>query len=138
MAIWERYSFAGTLSTEQSFANTELFHNEEDTDNFQNADVVIVDGIVTVITDSDDLCGVRLLIAHELLLTASLVYGNPGPSDVMNYYQWFVGRGPLVFRLRAKRTIPPQFKLWAQIFKEKGTTSTAIRGGLLAYMQLKH
>ncbi len=138
MPIWERYSFNGTLSTEGVAQNIQLFHNEEDTDNFQNAPVIVLDGIVTVLTDTDDLCGVRLLIAHELLLTGDLTYGNPGPSDEMNYYQWFCGRGPLVFRLRSQKTIHPQYKLWAQIWKEKGTTSTVLRGGLLAYMHLKH
>ncbi len=138
MPIWERYGrdFSVTAINDQS--TSVVFHNQEDTDNFQNADVVIVDGIVTVLTNTDDLCGVRLLVAPEILTTADLAFPAPDPHDRMVYYSWFCGRGPLVFRLRSKRTIPPENRLMVQGWKEEGTALTSIKIGIHLLFVVKH
>ncbi len=138
MPIWERYDGEGGVTAVGNHINTEVFHNEEDTDNFQNADVIIVDGILTVITDTDDLVGIRTLVCPELLTTVDLTEDNPGPHDRMVYYSWFAGRGPLVFRLRSKKTIPPEHKLWMQVWKARGTTLTDVKWGLHVFLHLKH
>lgn len=139
MAIWERFSTENTLSTAATHTNNLLLHNQEDTDNFQNADIVLVDGILTVITDTDDLCGVRLILMHELIEDdANLDEGNPQPDSRQVWYTFFCARGPLVFRLRSKKTLWPQHKLYLQAWKEKGGTSTTIRCGILLLEQLKH
>ncbi len=138
MPIWERYSVDNTLVAAGSIVNDQLFHNEEDTDNFQSADVIIVDGIVTVITTTDNLVGVRLVIAHEIMVSGDLTQFQPAPHDRMVYYSWFCARGPLVFRLRSKKTIPPENKLWLQTWKEKGALSTEVKVGVHMFLHLKH
>ncbi len=136
--IWERYDIGHSMAGEGVHTTTELFYNKEDTDNFQNADVVVVDGIATIITDTDDLCGVRLVVAHDSIVAADIDENTPGPQTGMVYYTWYAARGPLVFRLRSKKTIPPFHKLWANTWKARGTTSTQLRAGFLLALQLKH
>ncbi len=138
MPIWERYSGGVQFITQGSHYNEQVFHNQEDTDNFQSADVIIVDGILTVNTDSDDLMGIRLLVVPELLVDGDLTEDAPAPHDRMVYYSWYAARGPLVFRLRSKKTIPPENKLWVQTWKAGGSATTQIRWGLHAFMHLKH
>ncbi len=138
MPIWERYDGEDTLVNVGDHGNSLIFHNEEDTDNFQSADVVIVDGIMTVVTDTDDLIGVRMLILPEVMTTADFNEDTPAPHDRGVYYSWYVGRGPLVFRLRAKRTIYAEHKLWLNTWKARGTSSTKVRWGLHAFLHLKH
>ncbi len=138
MPVWERYDIDPVVTAQGDHSNTAVFHNEEDTDNFQSADVVIVDGIVTVLTNTDDLCGVRMLIASELLLTGDLTEDQPNPHDDQVYYSWYVGRGPLVFRLRSKRIVPPEHKLWVQVWKARGSTATTVAVGLHLLFVVKH
>ncbi len=136
MPIWEKYSGSATLSTQFTNLTTEVLHNEEDTDNFQNADLVFVDGILTLNTNGDDLFLVRLILAHELMSSADAA--NVNFDDNGNWYQFFASRGPLVFRLRSKKTLHPQHKLWMSIIKENGNTSETLRWGLMIFEQLKH
>jgi len=138
MALWERYQGEQTLVTLGSHHNRELLYNEEDTDNFQQADLVVVDGIVTLHTDTDDLVGARLLVLHDSILTGVFNENDPSPDDPQVYYNFFIARGPLPFRLRSKKTIPPSHKLWLQLWKAAGTTSTVVRFGVQVYLQLKH
>ncbi len=138
MAIWERYDQVSNLLNVGDHVNTQLFHNQATSDNFQSADIVVVDGIVTVLTNTDDLVGVRLLVVDEGLVDADLTEDDPAPHHHSVYYSWFCGRGPLVFRLRAKRTIPPEHKLWLQAWKAQGGSQSAVRTGEHFYMQLKH
>ncbi len=138
MPIWERYDETVALSTVGAHQNTKLFTNLEDTDHFQNADVTIVDGIVTIITDTDDLCMVRLIIADELVTDAEINEDTPATSDRMHYYTWYCGRGPLIFRLRSKRTIATSESIWLNVSKALGANVTNIHVGLMLLFQLKH
>ncbi len=141
MAVWERYDDETTLAAVGSHTNREVFHNFQGDENFESSDVVIVDGIMTFITDTDDLCGARLLVVPEEILTAALTEDIPQPHNDMVYYSWFVARGPMVFRLRSKRTIPPEHKLWMQVWKATtggGTTSTTVRWGAHLLFVVKH
>ncbi len=137
MAIWQRYSHAPTVVTAGDHSNLELLHNQATSDDFQSADLVIVDGIVVVNTDTDNLCGVRLLVADEIIQTANLSEVDPEDWSDMIYYSWFAARGPLVFRLRSKRTLHPEEKLWSQVWKEQGGDSTICRVGYHLYVQRK-
>ncbi len=138
MPIWERYQNQGTVVAEGNHVNILTLNNEEDTDNFQNADLVFVDGILTVLTDTDDLVGVRLLVLHDSILTATITEDDPTPDDRAVWYTFFCGRGPLVFRLRSKKTLPSRHNLWLQYWKASGSTSTIVRTGVMVLMQLKH
>ncbi len=138
MAIWERFATNTQLTGSGSHTNSEILHNQEDTDNFQNADIVFVDGIVTIHTDTDDLCGVRFIVAHEVLTTGDLTEDVPSPDSGMVWYSHFVARGPLVFRYRSKKTLRPQHKLWCQMWKQIGSTQTQLNVGIQLFEQLKH
>ncbi len=128
---WERFSHSETLTTAGSHGNFEIFSNQPDPaaggDALLQREVVIVDGIVTVQCDTDMMSGVRLVVAHELIVDGDLSDTVPTEEDDMIYYSWFVSRGPMVFRLRSKKTIHPNEKLWLTIWKELGATSTIIR-----------
>ncbi len=138
MPVWERYDGLVGVAAVGDHVNTEIFHNVQADENFEASDVVIVDGILTLITDSDDLCGVRLLVVPEELSTGDLNEDVPQPHNRMVYYSWYAARGPMVFRLRSKKTVPPEHKLWIQGWKASGTTSTTLRYGLHVLFVVKH
>ncbi len=141
MPVWERYDRSEVLTAQGGHVNREIFHNLQADENFESSDVVIVDGIVTFITDTDDLCGARLLVVPEEILDGTLTEDVPQPHNDMVYYSWFVARGPMVFRLRSKKTVPPEHKLWMQVWKATsggGTTATTIRWGLHVLFVVKH
>jgi len=138
MPVWERYVNDASLSAVGAHSNSMVFENNEDTDNFQNADVVAVDGILTVHTDTDDLMGVRLLVVPTGLVDADLTEDYPRPDDAMMWYSFFAARGPTIFRLKSKKTIPPDYALWIQQWKASGTTATTTRIGLHVLWVLKH
>ncbi len=135
---WERFSDAQNLTTAGSHTNLELFSNQPDPaaggDVLFERDVVIVDGIVTIHTDTDDLCGVRLVVAHEIIASGDISDTVPAEHDDMLYYSWFVARGPMIFRLRSKKTIHPNEKLWLTSWKENGSTATTIRTGMRLFV----
>ncbi len=138
MPVWERYDGTQTLVGVGSHINTSIFHNLQGDENFEASDVVAVDGILTVITDTDDLCGVRLLVESELIVTGDLNEDVPQPHSQEVYYSWFVARGPMVFRMRSKKTVPPEHKLWIQVWKAQGGNSTVLNWGLHVLWVVKH
>ncbi len=139
MPVWERYDGEHTgLATPGVHLNTEIFANAQADENFEASDVVAVDGILTVITDTDDLCGLRLIVAPEEMVTGDITEDIPQPHNRMVWYSWFVARGPMVFRLRSKKTVPPEHKLWVTTWKARGATSTALRWGLHVLWVVKH
>ncbi len=138
MPVWERYSQTQTLTSVGEHGNTLVFANEANVDNFQSADIVVVDGIITIHTNTDDLIGARLLVVPEALVSADLNEDDPEPHHTQVYYSWFVARGPLVFRLRSKKTIPPEHNLWMQLWKAQGANATIVNTGQHILLQLKH
>ncbi len=138
MPNWERYQGDDTLLALGAHATREVFFNTQADEQFEASDVVIVDGIVTFMTDTDDLCGARLLIAPTEIAIGTFTENLPPPNNQMVYYSWFFGRGPVVFRLRSKRTIPPEHKLYVQQWKASGTTSTVSRYGMHLLLVVKH
>ncbi len=137
MPIWERYSGENSLTAPGVHVNRELLYNKSTDEFFESAPIVFVDGILTVITDTDGLMGVRLLVATDLLTTGDLTEDEPGPGDNMVWYTWYAARGPLVFRLRSKKTLQSEHKLWIQTWNAHGP-STTLRYGILLFEQLMH
>ncbi len=123
-ALWEEYDQTVSLGAVGSESSAEIFHNEVDDHIFASAPITIVDGIVTIITDTDDLCRVKLCIVHELISAADIQAFQAHDSSW--WYRWACARGPLVFRLRSKRTIPPEHKLQVYYQKLRGATSTNV------------
>ncbi len=138
MPVWERYDGSHSVTAVGNHVNQEVFANAQADENFEASDVVGVDGILTVITDTDDLCGLRLIVAPEEMVTADITEDVPQPHNRMIWYSWFVGRGPMVFRLRSKKTVPPEHKLWITGWKAQGSSATAIRWGLHVLWVVKH
>ncbi len=126
-ALWEQFDGDAQLTAQGTVVTTEIYHNEVDDHVFASAPITVVDGIMTFITDTDDLFSAHLLVAPEIM-TAGDVATIPRHGREM-WYSWFVARGPLVFRLRSKRTIHPEQKLWMHIVKQRGGTASALRWG---------
>ncbi len=131
MPVWERNSISNAISTQGNSAENEVLHNEVTGGELEYLapDLTVVDGLITVHTDSDDLVRVQLVIAHELVTSADLASGTPSENDPMLWYSWYTSRGPAFFRTRTKRRVPREHKLWIQTVKEQGATSTAIHVG---------
>ncbi len=123
-ALWEEYSQTGTVTTVGTVSTQEIFHNEVDDHIFASAPITIVDGIVTYITDTIDMVSIRLGIFHELMTSTDV--GNVPAHDTSWWYRFMAAEGPLVLRLRSKRTIPPEWKLWVHMTKLRGTASSIV------------
>ncbi len=137
MAIWERFSHSATLSAAGTHSNLELIYNGAETDSWESKDLVVLDGIVMLHANTDDLCGARLVVAHELLTTSDLSDTVPEPYDDMIYYSWFFSRGPSYFRLNSKKNIRMEHKLWITLWKENDANPTNIHAGLHLYVHEK-
>ncbi len=131
-ALWEEYSWTHSLSTVASVTATELFHNEVDDHIFASAPITIVDGVVTMFTNGDDLFLTSLVVCNEQLVSAE-VSAIPRHSPEVYYSMYNIG-GPLVFRLRSKKTIPPEHKLWVRSIKAQGADAEDSRGGVQLLM----
>ncbi len=140
MPVWERYDGAHVVAAAGSHVNSEIFANAQADENFEAADVVAVDGIFTVLTDTDEMCGVRLIVAPEEMVTGDLTADVPQPHSRLVWYEFWCGRGPMVFRLRSKKTVPPEHKLWVTSWKATsgGSVSTNVRWGLRILWVVKH
>ncbi len=138
MAVWERYHGLHTLTAEGQSVQEQVFNNLQADENFEASDVVAVDGIMTLISDTDDLCGFRILVVSQQITVGNLTEDEPQPHSQEVYYSWFCGRGPMVFRLRSKRTVPPEHQMVVQGWKASGTTATALRWGLHVLWVVKH
>jgi len=134
-ALWEEYDQTATLAATGTKSTQEIFHNEVDDHVFASAPITIVDGIVTIITNGDELFKVRLGIFPELYAVADIEATLA--FDSQWYYRWFVARGPLVFRLRSKRTIMPEHKLWVNIEKRQGAASAILHMGE-SFLMVRH
>ncbi len=140
MAHWLRFQREESGLSIGNHGNVELLHNDLPSfEEWQSGDLVIVDGIVTVHIDIQTMmAGVRLLVASEHLGTGDLDWDNPQPFDPMVYYSWFVGGGPVVFRLRSKKTIHPEEKLWLQTEYALGVGTPRIMVGMHFLVVYKH
>ncbi len=123
-ALWEEYDQTVSLTAVAAESSQEIFHNEVDDHIFASAPITIVDGIVTIITDTDDLCRVKLCIAHELMSAADIQALDA--HDSLWWYRWSCARGPLVFRIRSKKTIHPEHKLHIYMQKLRGANPTNV------------
>ncbi len=128
---WDRFTFEAAITTVGNHANQEVMSNASAPALHYERNLTVVDGIVTVVTDSDDLFGCRLIVAHELIVTGDISDTVPAEHDSAIYYSWFAARGPLVFRLRTNKTVRPEHKLWLTVWKELGAAASAnIRFGM--------
>ncbi len=139
MALWQRFSQSANLTTIGSHDNIAHLTNGQEADTFESKDLVIVDGIIVLHCNTDELMGFRFIIAEETIVTGDLTDTQPLSISDMVYYSWFWSRGPMVFRLRSKRTIPREYTLWGQLWKERGAgDATLAIAGMHLYIQQKN
>ncbi len=138
MAFKDRYDGAESMTAIGDHTNTILISNNSSAEPWDDQSLTIVDGQLTVLTDTDDLCGVRFIVAPELVVTADINENTPDPEDPMVWYSYFCGRGPLVFRLLSKKTIHPEEVLWIQFWKARGGNLTSAKWGLNLMIQPHH
>ncbi len=135
MAEWLRFSTDVDITTVGAHVTGEItaLHNQ-DTELWQDSDLVIVDGIVTINVDTDNICGVRLVRQDESGDATDLTDTAPQENSPNIWYSWFAGKGSSIFRLRSKFTIPPQHQFFITAWKENGpvaSTNILVAGRLL-------
>ncbi len=124
---WIEGSNTFSVSTAQTQDTpSELFQNDLEPIN----DRTIVDGYVTIITDTDDLCQVRLFApCPNFTVAADLGFAIPDRRDPISWYWFNCARGPLIFRIRSKRTFGAQQELWMTGNKLRAVNVTNIHVG---------
>ncbi len=101
----------------------ELFQNDDD----PALDRTVVDGYVTIITDTDDLCQVALYgPAPNFAVASDFTFNIPNRNEPIFWYNFNCGRGPMVFRIRSKRTFGPEEEMWMMGKKLRGTAVTNV------------
>ncbi len=127
-ALWEHFYFTHQIGAVGNTAGNEIFHNEVDDHIFASAPITMVDGICTLYHTGVGFSRVWLTIAHELLTAAEVQAMQL--HDSSHWYKWYIAQGPLVFRLRSKRTIPPEHKLWVSVQKLYSASVEDIQVGI--------
>ncbi len=138
MAEWirGRHSVTQTSAGTHEAAEEAQLHNQ--TDNiFEDSDLVIVDGFLTLHSDTDDLMGFKFVRGREDLISTDYDEDTPPENSPDLWYSMFTARGPQVYRLRSKFTIYPQYKLWTIAWKEAGSASTNLHAGYRLLVQKK-
>ncbi len=136
--LWTEYSTTDSISAVGAEVLTELYQNAVTDEKDQGGDVVIVDGLICIHSNTDDLMGVRLIVAHGGLVSADLDLSSLLRREDLIFYNWHTARGPSYFRLRSKKAIAPQYKLWSHTYKLRGTSATQINVGYQLATVYKH
>ncbi len=138
MPVWTRHRETSVLSTAGTHDNKELIHNNPTTANpWEASRLVVVDGFVTLHTDTDDFCGARFVVMDENIVDADFDENAPEDPDDAIYYSFWAVRGPQVYRLNSAKTIFPNEKLWLTVWKDSGSTSTTIHCGMRLFIHQK-
>ncbi len=136
MAFKQTYDGEDVIAAIGAHINTQLVSNASDAvEPWDDHSLTVVDGQLTIITDTDDLVGVRFIVANDVIGDSELTDTDPTAEDSMVWYSFYAARGPLVFRLISKKTVHPDNKLWLQTWKARGASNTAIRWGLNLMIQ---
>ncbi len=127
MSEWIEGSQDFGITTTQSIATPiEIFQNNSDP--FVRR--TIVDGYVFILTDTDDLCQVRLLgPMHNVISSGDFSFTTPGRHEAVSWYWLGCGRGPVIYRIRSKRTFNAEDELWIMGVKLRGSVLTQIKIG---------
>ncbi len=126
MANWIRFSASSDITTVGAHESSEItsLHNQL-TNPWEDSDLVIVDGIVTINVDTENIMGVRFVRGPEGQVASDYTDTAPEENDPNLWYSYFVGKGASIFRLRSKFTIFPQYEFWVTRWKEQGPAASA-------------
>ncbi len=84
-------------------------------------DRTVVDGFVTILTDTDELWRVDFYApCPNFTVAADILFSQPFRNDPLSWYRFYTGRGPVIHRTRSKRTFGPNQELWVICSKEQG------------------
>ncbi len=114
-----------TLTTAQTAGTAvQLFVNDDE----PIRDRTVVDGFVTIVCTTTVLHTVRLFApAPGFAVAGDFTFGVPSRREFISWYSFGCASGPLVYRLRSKRTIAFNEEIWAQVQQERGGASTVVR-----------
>ncbi len=127
MTEWIEGSVGFSISTAQTMGTPVIQY--QNTDDPPRARTV-VDGYITIIMDTDDLCQVRLYgPVPGFASTGDFSFATPERNEALNWYWFNCGRGPLVFRVRSKRTFHELEELFMSCAKLRGSAATLINVG---------
>ncbi len=122
MAEWIDWDESFTVSTTQTMVTPiNVFTNSA------NRDLTVVDGYVTILTDTDELCQVRMFgPVPGFASSGDFAFATPERKEALNWYWFNCGRGPMVFRIRSKRTFDPLQELWIGGVKLRGAGASTL------------
>ncbi len=119
------------ISGDESFTLVTIGTSQTAIELWQNDDApihdrTIVDGFVTMLTDTDELWRLDLYApAPNFAVASDFTFSAPARRDPLNWYRFYVGRGPLVMRTKSKRTFGANQELWMLASKLKGAGVTS-------------
>ncbi len=126
MAEWFRISRDDSITNVGDHVTSEInsLHNQM-VNLWEDSDLVIVDGIVTINVDTDNIMGVRFLVASEDHVIGDFTDTFPQENSSQIYYSFFTGKGSHIFRFRSDKTIPPQYTFFVTTWKESGPAAVS-------------
>ncbi len=126
MAEWFRFSSNASITNvgDSSVSEVTGLHNQL-VNLWEDSDLVIVDGIVTLNVDTDTIMGCRFVRRPEFAVIGDLSETSPEENDPDIWYSFFVGKGASIFRLRSKFTIYPQYEFFTTLWKEQGPSAAS-------------
>ncbi len=124
MAEWIRINTDRSITTVGAHDTTEIsiLHNQL-TNLWEDSDLVIVDGIVTINVDTHNIMGCRIVRANETLQASDFSDTVPEENSPDIWYSWFAPFGGSIFRCPSKFSIFPQYQVWLTVWKDSGPTA---------------
>ncbi len=124
MTEWFEGSNSFSITTAQTMGTPILIYTQDDDPPRART---IVDGYITVITDTDNLCQIRLFGPLPGFTSAGdLAFATPTIAEASRWYSFDCARGPMVWRIRSKRTFEHLEELWIGGVKLRGGDATAL------------
>ncbi len=129
MAEWFNFSTEFTITTAGTMGTPVQVFAQDDI----IGDRTVVDGYVTLVTDTDNLCQVRMYAPTPAFTSSGdFAFSTPARREAVNWYWFNCALGPMVFRLRSKRTFRPDQEWWIACAKLSGGTQSTVRVGIQA------
>ncbi len=127
MTEWKDFDVSFNITTEQTLGTAVNVYSQSQA----IGDRTVVDGYVTIITDTDNLCQVRMWApAPGFTAAGDFSFASPVRREAINWYWFNCGRGPMVFRLRSKRTFAQSQEWWMACAKLRGADATNVEVGI--------
>ncbi len=121
--FWVKDTQSATRTGVGLDVNVEIYHNNSaHSSTTRKFTATVVDRHVMCISDTDDVFEMRWLVLHESFPTPTTATPDDQDESVRGIFPW--ARGPVFFNPRAKISVPPDHKLYLQVNKTIGSTSS--------------